>query len=232
MIQTALAWDTASPHCSIALVQQSAESCEVLAEFTSDSGLSSQVLPPQAARLLKEAGLTWAEVDLLAVGRGPGSFTALRTGLSLAKGLALGAQIPLLGFPTLDILAAQIFISEPKADFAAPIIDAHHGEVFCAIYRRDDESSSPELVSEARPITLALLPEKLAEFKGHVALAGPAANLVNKATCQTAKALKASFLSPSAVILAQTALTVFQTNSNTLQYPPHPLYLRQPDIRN
>ena len=63
-------------------------------------------LAPAIADLLKRCGLTMEEIQVLGVAIGPGSFTSLRVGLALVKGLALARQLPLVGVPTLDILAA------------------------------------------------------------------------------------------------------------------------------
>jgi len=63
-------------------------------------------LAPSVAVALERAGVTVADVQALAVARGPGSFTSLRVGLAFAKGLALARHLPLFGVPTLDFLAA------------------------------------------------------------------------------------------------------------------------------
>ncbi len=61
---------------------------------------------PALVELLRRCGITMAEVAALAVAVGPGSYTALRVGLAIAKGLALPRKLPIVGIPTLDILAA------------------------------------------------------------------------------------------------------------------------------
>jgi tRNA threonylcarbamoyladenosine biosynthesis protein TsaB len=63
-------------------------------------------LAPAIFELLKRCGLAMEDVQALGVALGPGSFTSLRVGLSLVKGLALSRHLPLVGIPTLDILAA------------------------------------------------------------------------------------------------------------------------------
>lgn len=63
-------------------------------------------LAPAIADLLKRCGLSMDDVKVLGVAIGPGSFTSLRVGLALVKGLALARQLPLVGVPTLDVLAA------------------------------------------------------------------------------------------------------------------------------
>ncbi|HJS18241.1 MAG TPA: tRNA (adenosine(37)-N6)-threonylcarbamoyltransferase complex dimerization subunit type 1 TsaB [Anaerolineales bacterium] len=63
-------------------------------------------LAPAVAELLGRCGLTMKDMRALGVALGPGSFTSLRVGLSLVKGLALALDLPLIGIPTLDIYAA------------------------------------------------------------------------------------------------------------------------------
>lgn len=64
-------------------------------------------LAPAVANLLSRSGLTMDDIHALGVALGPGSFTSLRVGLSLVKGLAVARHLPLVGIPTLDILAAN-----------------------------------------------------------------------------------------------------------------------------
>ena len=63
-------------------------------------------LAPAVAELLRRSGLSAADLRALGVATGPGSFTSLRVGISLVKGLALACSLPLIGIPTLDIYAA------------------------------------------------------------------------------------------------------------------------------
>jgi tRNA threonylcarbamoyladenosine biosynthesis protein TsaB len=63
-------------------------------------------LTPAIDAMLQRAGISAADLDAIAVSLGPGSYTGLRVGMGVAKGLALANQIPLIGVPTLDIVAA------------------------------------------------------------------------------------------------------------------------------
>jgi tRNA threonylcarbamoyladenosine biosynthesis protein TsaB len=76
--------------------------------------------------LLREAGVEPGELDALAVGIGPGSFTGVRIGLSTARALAFALNVPAAGVSTLDLLAAG-------APGAVPVIDAKRGEVFALL---------------------------------------------------------------------------------------------------
>jgi tRNA threonylcarbamoyladenosine biosynthesis protein TsaB len=110
-----LAFDTATGVATSALVADGA----VLGERT---GRAATVLA-DADELLRAAGAAPADLGLLAVGVGPGSFTGVRIGLAAARGLALALDLPVAGVSTLDALAA----GQPGA---VPVIDAKRGEVF------------------------------------------------------------------------------------------------------
>ena len=110
-----LAFDTATSVATSALVDDG----EVVAERTS---LPSRLLEDVDA-LLRQGGTKATALEGVAVGTGPGSFTSLRMGLSVARGLALALQVPVAGVSTLDALAAGTL-------GALPVIDARRREVF------------------------------------------------------------------------------------------------------
>ena len=86
---------------------------------------------------LADAGLTIADVDAFVVGRGPGSFTGVRIGISTAKGLASGANVPLLGASTLDAAAWTAWLAGERG-LMGVAADAMRGEVYPAVYTLDD----------------------------------------------------------------------------------------------
>jgi tRNA threonylcarbamoyladenosine biosynthesis protein TsaB len=110
-----LAFDTATDVATSALVGDG----EVLGERASRA----VTLLEDVDALLRQAGVHTRELQGLAVGTGPGSFTGVRIGLSTARGLALALGLPVAGVSTLDALAAG-------APGALPVIDARRREVF------------------------------------------------------------------------------------------------------
>jgi tRNA threonylcarbamoyl adenosine modification protein YeaZ len=110
----------------------------------SQLGLSPQGRPLHATRLLGEveraaaAAGGWGEVDLIAVGLGPGTFTGLRVGISTARGLSVSLGLPARGVSTLDALAAGIAEAGAEGDRLA-VLDGWRGEVFAALYGGDGE---------------------------------------------------------------------------------------------
>jgi tRNA threonylcarbamoyladenosine biosynthesis protein TsaB len=110
-----LAFDTATDVATSALVSDG----EVVGERTSRA----VTVLEDIDALLRQAGAHTRELDGIAVGIGPGSFTGIRIGLATARGLALALGVPVAGVSTLDALAAG-------APEAVPVIDARRGEVF------------------------------------------------------------------------------------------------------
>jgi tRNA threonylcarbamoyladenosine biosynthesis protein TsaB len=128
-----LAFDTATDVATSALVDGE----EVLGERTSRAVTVLEDLDA----LLRQAGVHTRELDGLAVGIGPGSFTGVRIGLATARGLALALGVPVAGVSTLAALAAG-------APGAVPVIDARRGEVF--ILQGEQRVLAPENV-EVQP---------------------------------------------------------------------------------
>jgi len=93
-------------------------------------------LAPAVEETLSHAGIELQRLKLLAVATGPGSFTGLRIGLALAKGIALACHIPIIGIPTLDILAESLPVS-PGFSLAA-VLQAGRGRLAVGWYLPTD----------------------------------------------------------------------------------------------
>jgi tRNA threonylcarbamoyladenosine biosynthesis protein TsaB len=113
-----LAFDTATDVATSALVDDG----EVLAERSSRA----QTLLEDVDALLRQGGAHPNDLDALAVGIGPGSFTGVRIGLAAARGLALSLDLPGAGVSTLDAIAAG-------APGAMPVVDARRREIFATV---------------------------------------------------------------------------------------------------
>jgi tRNA threonylcarbamoyladenosine biosynthesis protein TsaB len=96
--------------------------------------MQASLTAPLVKEVLDEAGLSAKDCDAVCVSSGPGSYTGLRVGVSTAKGLAFGANIPLLSMCTLDILVDSI---EDRPSYIVPMIDARRMEVYTAVYSAD-----------------------------------------------------------------------------------------------
>lgn len=103
-----LALDTSTPQIGIALY----DGARIMAEHLWVSKTRHTVeLAPAVAQMLAQTGTDISQVAAVGVAIGPGSFTSLRVGLAFGKGLAMSRSLPLVGIPTLNILAAQVTVS-------------------------------------------------------------------------------------------------------------------------
>jgi tRNA threonylcarbamoyladenosine biosynthesis protein TsaB len=119
-----LAIDTSSAQIGLALY----DGTSVPGEFAWHSGPHhTQELAPALAELLRRVGIKMSAVNVLAVALGPGSFTSLRVGLAFVKGLALARHIPIIGIPTLDIVAGAVPLCESSPGSAIPAALAQAG---------------------------------------------------------------------------------------------------------
>ena len=94
----------------------------------------SERLIPQIDFGLKQCKLSLADVDMISIANGPGSFTGVRIGLSTAKGLCMGSEIPLYSVNTLELLAHNVFGVQRAI---LPFVDAKMNEVYAALYSSD-----------------------------------------------------------------------------------------------
>ena len=148
-----LAMDTSGLTGSIALVQK--DRC--LAEYTLFSHKThSRRLLVDIDRLMTEAETGWEHIAAIVTSIGPGSFTGLRIGLSTAKGLIMATGKPLVGISTLDGLAHQLTHAGLQI---CPILDARKKEVYCGLYR-PEENGSVKPTGEP----MVLTPKRLAEM--------------------------------------------------------------------
>jgi tRNA threonylcarbamoyladenosine biosynthesis protein TsaB len=125
-----LALDTSTEHLSLALLIDG----EILVRETRAGQRHSELTLPMLEVLLVEAGVGLRGLDGLAFGQGPGSFTGIRIACGIAQGLAFGADLPVVGIPTLLALAAQA-----DHDRVIACLDARMNEVYHAAYQRIDE---------------------------------------------------------------------------------------------
>jgi len=137
-----LAVETSSELCSAALVVDG----HTLKRQEEAPNRHGEVLIPMVSALLSEAGIAATQLDALAFGQGPGSFTGIRIGVGVVQGLALGADRPVIPVPSLLAVAAQ---SGSTAALVA--FDARMGEAYLGAYRQRggqwEEALGPLLVT-------------------------------------------------------------------------------------
>ena len=125
--------ETATPVCSVALSWNS----DVVFHKENYEGAShASLLGVYVAEAVQYARENGHALDAVAVSAGPGSYTGLRIGVSEAKGLCYGLNIPLIAVPALKIMVKSVILSGIDADYYCPMIDARRMEVYAAIYDR------------------------------------------------------------------------------------------------
>ncbi len=156
----ALALDTASTQTVLALADLDEISGEatLLASCQVDAPRqANQVLLARAALLLEEAGLVTGDVDAVAVGRGPGSFTGVRIGVATAKGIACGLGVALYGVSTLDSVAWRAWRAGVRGRLGV-VADAMRKEVYPVRYELDDAGVTrlePDMVAKPAQVAQA-----------------------------------------------------------------------------
>jgi tRNA threonylcarbamoyladenosine biosynthesis protein TsaB len=153
IVMKILAIDTSTPVGSIALMEGTLLKAQHILNI---SATHNQRLLPGIDRILVDTGWTLGELDALAVSIGPGSFTGLRIGMSIVKGLAWATGKPLSAVPTLDALAANIALAPYPI---CSVLDARKGEIYTALYRQGDKQAPERLTPY-----MVLKPEELVSF--------------------------------------------------------------------
>jgi tRNA threonylcarbamoyladenosine biosynthesis protein TsaB len=146
-----LAIDTATETCSVALCTRAGvvERIERVGQQHSERAL------PMIDALLAEAGYRVTDLDAVALGAGPGSFTGLRIACGLAQGLAWAAELPVVAVGNLRALAAAALAEDASATRVLCALDARMNEAYAAVYERDGalealiEREPPQLVLPA-----------------------------------------------------------------------------------
>jgi tRNA threonylcarbamoyladenosine biosynthesis protein TsaB len=106
----------------------------ILASFQAGRGRRhAEILTPAIQFIAEQAGIELNEVRAIAVDVGPGLFTGLRVGIATAKAMAFALRVPMVGLPSLDLLAYPF---RHSSRVIVPVIDAKRGEVFASTYRR------------------------------------------------------------------------------------------------
>ena len=136
-------------------IETSTEACSVAVSVDGDIRERHALAPrrhadlvlPWAEALLAEAGISRSRLDGIAVGRGPGAFTGVRLGISIAQGIALALDLPLLPESTLAVLAAGARVEDEGTGAGGAhilaAIDARMGEVYAAAFVRDASGLHP-----------------------------------------------------------------------------------------
>jgi tRNA threonylcarbamoyladenosine biosynthesis protein TsaB len=131
-LSTILHIETSTKNCSVSIAN--CGELISLKEINTGEYSHAEMLHPLINEALLESKLTIKDIEAIAVGKGPGSYTGLRIGVSAAKGLCFANDIPLISINSLEILAQSITID---SGLIIPMIDARRLEVYAAIYDKN-----------------------------------------------------------------------------------------------
>lgn len=155
-MSTILALDSSTDACSVALIHEGVSTH--LFELASKS--HTQRLLPMVDELLSSAGIRLGDVNAIAYGRGPGSFTGLRICMGVVQGLAFGANLPVIPVSTLRAMARGFMADHPdNLSPILPMLDARMDEVYWGLFdpacvpQVDEAVSKPALVSSEAKVS-------------------------------------------------------------------------------
>jgi tRNA threonylcarbamoyladenosine biosynthesis protein TsaB len=210
-----LALDTSLAACSAAVWDSEAAKLLASRHVLMERG-HAEALAPMVRDVLKDAELAPHQLNRIAVTIGPGTFTGVRIGLAMARGLGLALAIPVIGMNTLEAIALN---ARPGDSPIAVINDARREETYFALFSPKLElQRGPEILT--REQAAASLPE------GSVRVMGSASEaLIEAAARRNLRGDKSGDL-PDAGTMARAAVTRSATGQ-----PPSPLYLRPPDAK-
>ena len=199
-----------------------------LGEYNIDNGLTqSELLLPMAESLMKSLKLNFSDVELYATSVGPGSFTGVRIGAALVKGLAFGKDIPCAEVSTLEALAEN---ARGLRGIIVPAMDARRNQVYTAIFRSDGESM--ERLTEDMAIAISDLGTMLNEYEGEpIYITGDGYEVARKNLTSMGVSIEVTPIgmrNESAASVARVALRQYAEGKTVSDKERAPTYLRLP----
>ncbi|MGQ7793075.1 tRNA (adenosine(37)-N6)-threonylcarbamoyltransferase complex dimerization subunit type 1 TsaB [Faunimonas sp. B44] len=214
-----LAIDTAGPNCAVAIASANPFRVAVRHEARVERGHAERLMPMIEAAL-SEAALRFADLTLIAVTIGPGSFTGVRVGVAVARGLALALDIRACGVGVLDALLWPLR-GEAAGKAVAAALDAKRGEAYAAI------SGTDGLILPPCVADYEVIADRIAALGRPIVLTGSAAPALQDRLAARGIAAEVAGAADHADVEAVAALAAIGRCST----PPRPLYLRAPDAK-
>jgi tRNA threonylcarbamoyladenosine biosynthesis protein TsaB len=208
-----LAVDTAHAACSACILDSATGTVLACASEPMQQGHAER-LAPMVDELLREAGLTFPDIDRLAACSGPGTFTGVRIGLAFVRGLALVLEVPVVGVTSLQALAQDHCSDNVKAPFWV-VQDARRSQVYLQPF---DASGNP--LSDAEVLDVTDATQRFVDFAGTITGSGAGLVEVPAATIITTSGI------PDIASVARLAAI-----ANPGDAPAAPFYLRGPDAK-
>ncbi len=211
-----LAFDTCLDACSVALFDGTQNKVLAARHEPMNRG-QAEALFPLIDETVKEAGLTPAALDQIAVTYGPGTFTGVRIGVAAARGLALSSDLPVIGIASLHAIALCAIAADAPTVPVAALIDARRDEIYLAVY-------GPSGDPTGEPQAAAVSDAHKALPQGELLIAGSGCKLLQDTLPDTTVSHAPDL--PEARVWVPYAAKMKAAAS-----PPLPLYLRAPDAK-
>ena len=216
-----LSLDTSTPACSVALNIDGA----VLEDFRIAPRLHNDLILPMVDQILAQANLTLSDLDAIAFGRGPGSFTGLRISAGVVQGLAFGADLPVVPVSTLAALSLEAFQKTGNNNWLAAL-DARMGEIYLGGYHVNKIEGRYEIQSLIDECVVK--PDVLSRYS--TKFDGVGSGWCYEDTLITllpeSPAHVLIDLAPRAACIAELGLLAFERNETVSAYDAMPIYLR------
>lgn len=221
-----LALDSATDACSVALYRNG----EVTGLFELAAKSHTQRLLPMVDELLKSTDCTLKDLDAIAFGRGPGSFTGLRICLGVVQGLAFGANLPVIPVSTLAAIASG-YLRKSAVHSGLPLpllvaLDARMNEVYWALFEADEQLIEPRMltVESVNAPALVASDATLLALKQQFVAVGPGWHYAELATIKPVQLSLAVY--PHAEDIVRIAAEKFARGETLSVMEAEPVYLR------
>ena len=219
-----LAFDSTAKTASVAVTEDD----KLLGLYNIENGLTqSELLLPMAESLLKSLKLTFSDIDAYAAATGPGSFTGVRIGVSLVKGLAFAKDKPCISVSTLESIAANI---RALPGILIPAMDARREQIYTATFYSDGVNM--ERATPDRAISIGELAEELKQYtEKNIYIAGDGYKVLYRGL--TERGIKVAetpelLISQSAYSCAKVAYEKYMRGEIDTDITIAPTYLRMP----
>ena len=223
-----LSMDTSSELGTAAVVIDGIVAASIASRVNSQHG---ETLLPLLDHLLKLAHLRIEDIDLLAVGLGPGSFTGVRIGVATAKGLSLARGTKMVGVRTSRVLGRAA-----SGALRAVVIDAKKDEVFVAVFRAEPSGALTQILEDVHgaPSEVAMQLAALSHAEGPITLLGSALvahHATFRALLPSAIFLPQAWSAPRGDVLALEAFEAFEARGADDPSALVPVYVRGADAK-
>lgn len=219
-----LAFETTAKIASVAVLEDG----RILADYSINNGLTqSELVLPMAESVLKSLGIGFSDIDALAATVGPGSFTGVRIGAALVKGIAFDRNIPCIEVSTIESLAEN---AAPLCGIILPCMDARRSQLYSAIFSSDGEKLTR--LTPDRAISIDELAEELKKYEGEpIYLVGDGYSVAKARLSALGVKLSKTpdlLIEESAASCAKVALRKLTEGETTTDTAFAPSYLRMP----